>query len=286
MSNLTLVAMAAGMGSRFGGLKQIQGVGPNNEVILDYSVFDAKNAGFDKVVFIIKKEIEHDFREVISKKIEKIIDVEYAFQELDAIPDKFVLPAERTKPLGTGHAVLCAEKFINSPFVVINADDYYGKESFDIIGKHMLSTDSLASMVGFKLINTLSENGTVSRGVCTVSDDSYLLSIDEKTKIKDCKYTEDGENWVSLDENTVVSMNMWGFKQDIFKYINNDFNNFLEKNTNDIKSEFYLPSVVDNLIKVNNEKVKVLTTNEKWYGITYKEDLPVIKEALKNRNIL
>lgn len=286
MNNLTLVAMAAGMGSRFGGLKQIQSVGPNNEVILDYSVFDAKNAGFDKVVFIIKKEIEHDFREVISKKIEKIIDVEYAFQELDAIPDGFSLPAERTKPLGTGHAVLCAEKLINSPFVVINADDYYGKESFDIIGKHMLSEKNLASMVGFKLKNTLSENGTVSRGVCTVSDDSYLLSIDEKTKIKDCKYTEDGEKWFTLPEDTVVSMNMWGFSQDIFKYINKDFTEFLKTNSDNIKSEFYLPSVVDNLIKNNNEKVKVLTTNEKWYGITYKEDLPEIQEALKNRIIL
>lgn len=285
MSKLTLVAMAAGMGSRFGGLKQVQSVGPAGEIILDYSVFDAKNAGFDKVVFIIKKEIEHEFREVISKRIEKLIDVEYAFQEINALPDGFKAPEDRTKPWGTGHAVLCAKNVIDSPFVVINADDYYGKGAFDIIGKHMLTTDFTASMVGFKLNNTLSENGTVSRGVCTVDENGYLKTIDEKTKIRDCKYTEDEVTWFPLDKDTTVSMNMWGFNKDIFKYLENDFNTFLKENIDIPKKEFYLPSVVDGLIKNHNGKVPVLTTDEKWYGITYKEDLKLIQNALKNRNL-
>ncbi len=285
MNKLTLVAMAAGMGSRFGGLKQVQSVGPNGEIILDYSVFDAKNAGFDKVVFIIKREIEHEFREVISKRIEKIIDVDYAFQEIDALPSGFSAPAERTKPWGTGHAVLCAENVINSPFVVINADDYYGKESFDIIGKHMINNNNIASMVGFKLSNTLSENGTVSRGVCTVDDKNYLKSIDEKTKILDCKYTDDDVTWIPLAADTIVSMNMWGFNKPIFTYLRNDFNEFLKTNLNVPKKEFYLPSVVDKLIKNNGENVPVLKTDEKWYGITYKEDLPLIQEALKDRSL-
>ena len=285
MSNLTLVAMAAGMGSRFGGLKQVQSVGPNGEIILDYSVFDAKNAGFDKVVFIIKKEIEHEFREVISKRIEKMIDVEYAFQEIDALPSPFSAPTERTKPWGTGHAVLCAKDVIDSPFVVINADDYYGKESFDIIGKHMLNSSNIASMVGFKLSNTLSENGTVSRGVCTVDDNNFLKSIDEKTKIRDCKYTEDEVNWIPLADDIIVSMNMWGFNKTVFSHLENDFELFLKENLNVPKKEFYLPSVVDKLIKENGELVPVLKTNEKWYGITYKEDLPLIQDALKNRSL-
>ena len=283
MSKKTLVAMAAGMGSRFGGLKQIQSVGPNGEIILDYSVLDAKNAGFDKVVFIIKKEIEHDFREVISKRIEKIIDVDYAFQEIDKLPDGFKAPADRAKPWGTGHAILCAEDKINSPFLVINADDYYGPDSFATIGEYMDKNNDCATMVGFKLINTLSENGSVSRGVCQTDENGNLKSIIERTKIIDCKYTEDDVNWIALPENTIVSMNMWAFNQNIFTHLKEDFNEFLSKNLNVPKSEFYLPSVVDNLITNKNEKVKVLTTDEKWYGITYKEDLELIQKALINR---
>jgi len=285
MGKLTLVAMAAGMGSRFGGLKQVQSVGPAGEIILDYSIYDAKSAGFDKVVFIIKKENEHEFREVISKRIEKIIDVDYAFQEIDSLPSGFKAPNDRTKPWGTGHAVLCAETAIDSPFVVINADDYYGKGAFNVIGKHMLTTDNVASMVGFKLSNTLSENGTVSRGVCTVDENGYLKSIDEKTKIRDCKYTDDEQTWIPLAEDTIVSMNMWGFNRSIFYYLKNDFEEFLNENINIPKKEFYLPAVVDKLIKTHHEKVPVLTTDEKWYGITYKEDLELIQKALKSREL-
>ena len=285
MGKLTLVAMAAGMGSRFGGLKQVQSVGPAGEIILDYSVYDAKSAGFDKVVFIIKKENEHEFREVVSKRIEKIIDVDYAFQEIDSLPSGFKAPNDRTKPWGTGHAVLCAENAIDSPFVVINADDYYGKGAFNVIGKHMLTTDNVASMVGFKLSNTLSENGTVSRGVCTVDENGYLKSIDEKTKIRDCMYTDDEQTWIPLAEDTIVSMNMWGFNRSIFYYLKNDFEEFLNENINIPKKEFYLPSVVDKLIKTHHEKVPVLTTDEKWYGITYKEDLELIQKALKSREL-
>jgi len=285
MGKLTLVAMAAGMGSRFGGLKQVQSVGPAGEIILDYSIYDAKSAGFDKVVFIIKKENEHEFREVISKRIEKIIDVDYAFQEIDSLPSGFKAPNDRTKPWGTGHAVLCAENAIDSPFVVINADDYYGKGAFNVIGKHMLTTDNVASMVGFKLSNTLSENGTVSRGVCTVDENGYLKSIDEKTKIRDCKYTDDEQTWIPLAEDTIVSMNMWGFNRSIFYYLKNDFEEFLNENINIPKKEFYLPAVVDKLIKTHHEKVPVLTTDEKWYGITYKEDLELIQKALKSREL-
>ena len=216
--NATLIVMAAGMGSRFGGLKQIEPIGPNGEALLDFSVYDAKEAGFNKVVFVIKHAIEKDFKETVGKRIEKIIDVDYVYQETDKLPEGFVCPKDREKPWGTGHAIYCCKDIVDTPFAVINADDYYGKSAFKAIYEHLKNESGDYCMVGFRLKNTLTENGTVSRGVCNV-ENGYLTGITERTKIKDCKYTEDGENWTALAEDTLVSMNMWGFTPDIFEYL-------------------------------------------------------------------
>lgn len=266
----TLLVMAAGMGSRFGGLKQISPLGPNGEILLDYSVYDAVKAGFGKIVFVIKKEIEKDFRTVAGKRIEKMCDVEYAFQELDKLPNGFSVPSDRTKPWGTGHAVLCAKDNINTPFAIINADDFYGASSYKLICDH-LSTSDEKCMCGFKLWNTLSENGTVSRGVCD-TENGYLKGVTEHTAI---------DKTTSFAPDTVVSMNMWGLTPDIFDTLEVDFEEFLKEKINVPKSEFFIPSVIDKLIKEKNERVKVITTDEKWYGVTYKEDGDIVKNALK-----
>ena len=278
-NKITLAVMAAGMGSRFGGLKQIEPVGPNGEIIIDYSVFDAKKAGFDKIVFIIKKEIEKDFRQVIGKRIEKMIDVDYAFQELDKLPEGFSVPEGRVKPWGTGHAILCAKDLIKTPFAVINADDYYGSFAYQTIAEHLKSGSPDYSMVAFLLKNTLTENGTVARGVCE-AENGYLKNITERTKIQNSQYTEDGETWISLPEDTIVSMNLWGFDTSIFNYLEEGFNNFCQKRLTEEKSEFFLPSVVDGLIQSGEKKVRVLSTPEKWYGVTYREDKEMVKEAM------
>lgn len=265
----TLVVMAAGMGSRFGGLKQITPLGPKGEVILDYSAYDAKQAGFSKVVFIIKKEIEKDFREAAGKRIEKMIDVDYAFQELDCIPKGFSVPEGRTKPWGTGHAILCAKDKVNEPFAVINADDFYGGEAFSLINKE-LKAESGICMVGYKLSNTLTENGTVSRGVCEI-ENGYLKSVTEHTAL---------DKNSPLDPDTIVSMNMWGFMPSLFGELETRFEAFLKNLSNPQKEEFFIPFVVDDLIKNHGEKVKVMSTNERWYGMTYKEDLDSVKSAI------
>ena len=236
----TLVIMAAGMGSRFGGLKQLEPVGKNGEAILDFSVYDALAAGFNKIVFVIKHEIEQDFREIVGKRIEKKANVEYVFQETDKLPEGFVCPEGRVKPWGTGHAVLCCRDAVTTPFAVVNADDYYGKDAFCKIYEFLKENSENYCMVGFRLANTLTENGHVSRGVCE-SENGELKKITERTKIIDCKYTEDDKNWISLSPDTLVSMNMWGFGVDIFNYLERDFKEFLEKNINAPKSEFYLP---------------------------------------------
>lgn len=267
----TLVVMAAGMGSRFGGLKQIAPIGPKGEIILDFSLYDAKEAGFNKAVFIIKKEIEKDFRECIGKRIEKMIDVEYVFQETNKIPEEFMSLSGRAKPWGTGHAVLCARDAVKTPFAVINADDYYGKEAFHLIHDHLVGEGNTC-MVGYKLINTLTENGTVSRGVCEI-EDGCLKSVTEHTAL---------DKNSGLPDSTIVSMNMWGFKPSIFDTIERDFNIFLKNLSNPEKEEFYLPSIVDKMIKEENEKVTVMPTDEKWYGVTYKDDAEKVSEALKN----
>lgn len=266
-----LVIMAAGMGSRFGGLKQAASVGPNGEMIIDYSVKDALKAGFNKFVFVIRKDIEKDFREACGKRIEKIADVSYVFQELDKLPNGFTLPTERTKPWGTGHAVLMAKDAVDYPFVVINADDFYGSTVYKSV-RDCLVNDSEMCMAGYKLSNTLSENGTVSRGVCE-SENGFLKSVTEHT---DIPFNTD------MPADTIVSMNFWGFKPEIFDITEKLFVDFLSKNITEPKKEFYIPYVVDTMIHEMNYRFKIVNTDEKWYGITYKEDMPLIKKAISD----
>lgn len=278
--NATLVVMAAGMGSRFGGLKQMEPISPDGRVLLDFSVYDAKAAGFNKVVFVIKHEIADDFIEIVGKRIEKEIDVEYVYQELDDLPEGFSCPAERTKPWGTAHAILCCRNVINEPFAVVNADDYYGRTAFKKIYDELTSDNDDYCMVAFRLKNTLTENGYVSRGVCDV-ENGMLTSVVERTKIMDCKFTEDdGETWTELAPDTLVSMNLWGFRADIFDYIERGFKNFLREKINVPKSEYYLPAIVSELIESGEKQVRVLSAEDKWYGVTYKEDKENVVAAI------
>ncbi len=278
--NATLVVMAAGMGSRFGGLKQIAPVGKNGEAILDFSVYDAVEAGFNKVVFVINHRIEKDFKDLVGKRIEKRVRVEYVFQEKEYLPKGYTCPENREKPWGTGHAILCCDGVINEPFAVINADDFYGKTAFQKIYDYLKQQTENYCMVGFRLANTLTENGYVSRGVCE-TEDGFLTNITERTKIVDCKYTEDdGKSWTELSPDTVVSMNMWGFTPDIFRFLKREFDKFLEEKLTVEKSEFYLPSVVDILIKSGEKKARVLVAEDKWYGVTYKEDKDAVVAAI------
>ncbi len=266
----TLVVMAAGMGSRFGGLKQLEPIGPNGEVILDFSVYDAVKAGFNKVVFIIRKDIEHDFRELVGKRIENKVNVEYIFQSIDKLPDGFRVPDGRTKPWGTGHAVYCCKDVVKEPFALINADDYYGQSAFKAIYNELVSSDATC-MVGYKLGNTLTENGTVARGVCDV-ENGILKSITEHTAL-------DKNSGIPLD--TIVSMNMWGLRPEIFNRVEAGFVKFLKNLQDPLKNEYYIPFVIDGAIKEDGEKVKVLETDEKWYGVTYREDKESVVSAIK-----
>lgn len=278
--DITLIVMAAGMGSRFGGLKQIEPIGPNGEVLLDFSVYDAVQAGFTKVVFVIKKQIEKDFKEVVGKRIAKRVKVEYAFQEIDKLPEGYICPEDRTKPWGTAHAILCCKDIVKEPFAVVNADDYYGRNAFKQVADFLNSDTNDYAMVGFRLVNTLTENGHVSRGVCEI-ENGILKTVTERTKIIDCKYTEDdGETWISLPEDTVVSMNLWGFTPDLFDYIETGFKKFLDEKINVPKSEYYLPSVVSERIEKGEKQVRVLVAEDKWYGVTYKEDKEVVVSAI------
>lgn len=265
-----LLIMAAGMGSRFGGLKQAAPVGPNGEMIIDYSVKDALKAGFNKIVIVIRKDIETDFRAACGKRIEKIADVSYVFQSLDDLPEGFTCPEDRTKPWGTGHAVLCAKKELKFPFAVINADDFYGQSVYKDIHDYLISSDDMC-MVGYKLGNTLSENGTVSRGVCDI-ENGYLKKVTECTSIP---FDTD------MPKDTVVSMNLWGFKESILDVYEAEFKKFLKEKISVPKAEFFITTAVDTLINRDNVKFKVLNTDEKWYGITYKEDLPMIQSAIR-----
>lgn len=274
-----LLIMAAGMGSRFGGLKQIEPIGPNGEIILDFSVYDAVQAGFDKAVIVIKKAIEKEFREACGKRIEKLIDVEYVFQELDCLPAGYEVPLERQKPWGTGHAVLCAKEAIHEPFAVINADDFYGAGSYRMIHDWLVS-NSEACMVGYRLGNTLTENGTVSRGICEIKD-GYLTRVTEHTAL---------DRSCGLPMDTTVSMNMWGLHPDFFAYLDKEFRLFLDNSRTVPKSEFYLPSAVSKRIEEEHRKVRVLQSEELWYGVTYREDMPKVRQAmaqvLEKRNSL
>lgn len=274
--NTTLVVMAAGMGSRFGGLKQMEPMGPNGEVLLDFSVYDAKKAGFNKVVFIIKEEIEKDFKELVGKKIEKVIDVEYVMQDVSNLPEG------RKKPWGTTHAILCCKDTVKEPFAVINADDYYGSNAFGEIHKHLENAKGFDfCMVAYDLDKTVSENGTVARGCC-VLENGNLKDIVERTKI-DAKgrYTDDdGATWTQLPLDQKVSMNLWGFTPDIFPELQKEYDNFMQT-ANLAKDECLIPTLVDKLIKNGKATVKAYSNKDKWYGITYREDKADVQNALK-----
>ena len=292
MNKPVLVIMAAGMGSRYGGLKQIDPVDEQGHIIIDFSIFDAIRAGFEKVVFIIKKANEKDFMEAIGNRIAKQIQVEYVFQELDHIPQKYEVPQDRQKPWGTGHAILCCKDVVKEPFAVINADDYYGPKAFQMIYDYLSTHEDDSryryTMVGYILENTLTENGHVARGVCTVSPDGYLQEIHERTQIEkhgeDSEYTEDGgKTWVKLPKGSTVSMNMWGFTPSIFPELEKGFDAFLEEalEKNPLKGEFFLPSMIEQLLQENKATVSVLKSQDRWYGVTYREDKPVVMEAIK-----
>ena len=284
-----LLIMAAGLGSRYGGLKQIDKIGPNGEVLLELAVHDAIKAGFEKIVFILRKEIEAEFKNFIGNKLEKYAEVKYAIQEIENLPKGYKVPNERTKPWGTGQAILCARDIVDAPFVVINADDFYGQEAFRKIYEFLINNkdENTYGMIGYKLSNTLSENGHVARGVCKVKS-GYLEEVVERTKIikkgEAAFYTEDEENWAELDYNSTVSMNMWAFNTNIFEELEVGFKKFLdtEVKLNPKKSEYFIPSVVSNLLSENRISVKVMESGDKWYGVTYKEDKYIVRRAIEN----
>ena len=293
MKKPILVVMAAGMGSRYGGLKQMDPVGNHGQVIMDYSLFDARRAGFETVVFIIKHEIEEDFKRLVGSRIEKVMEVRYAFQQLDNLPAGYSVPEGRTKPWGTSHAILSAKDVIDAPFAVINADDYYGPEAFKVIYDYLVANpdkDGMYeyAMVGYLLKNTVTENGHVARGVCVTNANGYLDSVTERTHIEKtetgARFTEDdGATWTDLSGDTIVSMNLWGFTPSFLKETEDRFAAFLDKALveNPLKGEYFLPSVVSQLIAEDKARVKVLHSHDKWYGVTYKEDKPVVVAAIK-----
>lgn len=292
MKKPVLIIMAAGMGSRYGGLKQIDPVDDQGHIIMDFSLFDAVKAGFEKVIFVIKKENEQDFKEVIGDRISKVMKVEYAFQDIQNIPEKFSVPEGRIKPWGTGHAVLSCKDLIDSPFVVINADDFYGRSAFsqiyNYLTEHQDGEKYNYAMVGYVLENTLTENGHVARGVCTTDESSHLTGIVERTHIekreKDSAYTEDeGATWHVIPEGSIVSMNLWGFTASFMKELESGFVPFLEQGleTNPMKCEYFLPSVVDGLIEREKAEVTVLKSFDRWYGVTYKEDKERVVNAVR-----
>lgn len=292
MKSTTLVIMAAGMGSRFGGgIKQLEPMGPNGEIIMDYSIYDAIQAGFNKVVFVTRKDLLETFKEVIGNRIEKVIPVEYALQEIEDIPEGISVPVERTKPWGTGQAILACKGIVTDPFVVINADDYYGKEAYKLIHDYLVedhSSDKQFSfcMAGFILGNTLSDNGGVTRGICIVNEEGNLIGVKETSgivKTASGAACDDGNgNQEECDINSHVSMNMWGFTPDFLEELQSGFKNFLSNlKQDDVKSEYLLPMIVDGLIKENRADVSVLETRDKWFGVTYKEDKPVVVESIR-----
>ncbi len=265
-----LVVLAAGMGSRFGGLKQMAPFGPRGETIVDYALRDAKQAGFDRAVIIIKHAIERDFREMVGKRIEKIMDVDYAFQEFDKVPAPYKVSPDRVKPLGTGHALLCAKDQIHAPFCILNSDDFYGRESFEIVHDYLLTGKGWC-MAGYELGNTLSEMGGVNRGICQVDDNGNLVKIVETMNItKDSGYPLD----------TIVSMNMWGLTPDILPMLEEDFTRFMADMKNPIKDEHYLPSFIDDMIQTDRASVRVLRSGAKWHGVTYQADAEALRTAI------
>ncbi len=288
MMKPTLIVLAAGMGSRYGGLKQVDAVGPNDETIIDYSVFDALRAGFGKVVFVIRKDIENDFLEVFGKHFDGKVPYEIVFQELDMLPKGIACPPDRVKPWGTAHAVWVCRNVVKEPFAVINADDFYGANAFSVLAK-ALANPSLQEgeyfMVGYHLKNTLSDQGSVSRGVCTVDQNSFLSDVVERTHIEridsDVKFKNESGDMVNVDENSLVSMNFWGFTPNFFGHIDSMLNEFLSGSLANPKAEFYIPTVVNHLIKNGNATCKVLPTTSQWFGVTYPGDKPVVMNSLK-----
>ncbi len=284
----TLFILAAGMGSRYGGLKQLDGLGPNGETIMDYSVFDAMRAGFGKVVFVIRKDFEDDFRRVVLSKYADHVPCEVCFQGIDCLPEGFTRNPERTKPWGTNHAVLMAKDLIHEPFMVINADDFYGKESFEVMAKFLLSVNGKEGeycMAGYRVGNTLSEHGTVSRGVCATDKLGFLTDVVERTAIESKNghivFPDENGNEVEIPFDTSVSMNMWGFTPEYFKYTEEAFKEFLKVNGQELKTEFYIPTLVNDLIKAGKATCQVLDTPAKWFGVTYADDRQMVVDKIQ-----
>ena len=284
----TLFVLAAGMGSRYGGLKQIDGLGPSGETIMDYSVYDALRAGFGKVVFVIRKDFEEAFRKAVISKYADKVPCEVCFQSVDSVPEGCTYNPERTKPWGTNHAVLMAKDLIKEPFAVINADDFYGRESFQVLADYLKSVEGTTGKycrVGYRVANTLSENGSVSRGVCATDENGYLTDVVERTKIEKVGdkiiYTEDGVD-TEISPNSPVSMNMWGFTPEYFDYVEKAFVEFLKTRGQELKSEFYIPTLVNDMIRNGEATCKVLDTTSKWFGVTYAEDRPQVVMKINN----
>ena len=284
----TLFVLAAGMGSRYGGLKQIDGLGPSGDTIMDYSVYDALRAGFGKVVFVIRKDFEEAFRKAVISKYADKVPCEVCFQSVDSVPEGCTYNPERTKPWGTNHAVLMAKDLIKEPFAVINADDFYGRESFQVLADYLKSVEGTTGkycMVGYRVANTLSENGSVSRGVCATDENGYLTDVVERTKIEKVGdkiiYTEDGVD-TEISPNSPVSMNMWGFTPEYFEYVEKAFVEFLQARGQELKSEFYIPTLVNDMIRSGEATCKVLDTTSKWFGVTYAEDRPQVVMKINN----
>ena len=287
--DLTLLVLAAGMGSRYGGLKQIDPVGPSGETIIDYSIYDAKRAGFNKVVFVIRKELEKDFKEVFFNKLNKHIKVDYVFQELNDIPDGLEVPSSRQKPWGTAHAVLVSAPKVKEPFAVINADDFYGFESFQLAADFLKqkTQDNRYALIGYQLKNTMSKHGHVARGICEIDHEGYLQNVVERTKIfydENNKIVFEDENGDrnSLTGDEIVSMNLWAFYPSVFDFANSYFKDFIRENADNPKAEFYIPTLIDKMIKANETRVKVITTAEKWFGVTYKDDKPDVENKVRS----
>lgn len=285
---MTLVVLAAGIGSRYGGLKQIEAVGPHGAIVIEYSVYDAIRAGFDRVVCVIRRDIEKDFRALVAARFEKHIPVDYVFQDMDDLPAGFPVPPERKKPWGTGHAVLACRDVVRSPFAVINADDFYGRRSYEALGcflRQVKPDSGDYSMVGFTLRNTLSEHGHVARGVCEVDGRGLLKRVVERTNIEKmgdgARYAETNGGWAALTGDEVVSMNMWGLTPSLFGHLRREFPLFLQQTAGNPKAEFFLPTVVDGLIGAGKATVNVLATPESWFGVTYPQDKAVVVEGIR-----
>ena len=281
MKDITLLVMAAGMGSRYGGLKQLDAVGPNGETIIDFSVYDAIRAGYNKVVFIIRKDFEKQFKQKISNKYKDKIDVEIVYQDLNDLPRSFRCPNERSKPWGTGHAILAARNAISEPFVAINGDDFYGKDSFEVISNYHSSVNGGFAMAAFQLDKTLSKNGSVSRGICEQNSNELVTVVETHDIKKNSAGNIECDRDISLLGSELVSMNMWGFTPTLFDHLEKMFNDFLMGNISDLKSEFLIPSVINDLIEKNIEKVQVLETQSTWFGVTYAEDKPFVENQIK-----